>query len=310
MDAGTVQSDDEVMTNATIARFLLLAILWGGSFTLIKVSLEGLTPAQLVLARLILGAAVLLLVAAIRHVALPRGVQVWGHLAAAALFGNVLPFLLLSYGERSAGAGIAGVLIGATPLLTLTIAYAALAAERATARKLIGLLVGFAGIVLVVAPWRDAGGSLGGEIACFGAAVSYAISFVYVRKFLSPRGLAPLALAAGQLFVAVVLQGLVSPLLAWGTPHATGRVVLSIVLLGVLSTGLAYVLYFRLIGDVGATTASAVNYVVPIAAVLVAAAFLGEAVTWNIVAGGVTVLLGMAYAESRLPTPSRPSQLT
>jgi drug/metabolite transporter (DMT)-like permease len=310
VDAATIQSDDEVMTNATIVRFLLLGVLWGSSFTLIKVSLEGLTPAQLVLARLILGAAVLLLVAAIRHVALPRGAQVWGLLTAAALFGNVLPFLLLSYGERSAGAGIAGVLIGATPLLTLTIAYAALATERATARKLIGLLVGFAGIVLVIAPWRDANGSLGGEIACFGAAVSYAISFVYVRKFLSPRGLAPLSLAAGQLLAAVVLQGLVSPLLEWGAPHPTGRVVLSIVLLGVLSTGLAYVLYFRLIGDVGATMASAVNYVVPIAAVLVGAAFLGEAVTWNVVVGGVTVLVGMAYAENRLPAMSRPPQLT
>jgi drug/metabolite transporter (DMT)-like permease len=281
-------------------RFLLLALLWGSSFTMIKVSLEGLSPAQLVLARLALGAAVLLGVAAIRHVGLPRGRAVWGHLAGAALFGNVLPFLLLSYGERTAGAGIAGVLIGATPLLTMTIAYAALAAERATARKVIGLLAGFAGLVLVVAPWRDAGGSFAGELACFGAAVSYAISFVYVRRFLSPRGLAPLALAAGQLLVAVVLQAAVSPLLEWGAVHLTGRVVASIVLLGVLCTGLAYVLYFRLIADLGATTASAVNYVVPIAAVLIGVVLLGEPVTWNIVAGGLIVLAGMAYAENRL----------
>jgi drug/metabolite transporter (DMT)-like permease len=280
--------------------FLLLALLWGSSFTLIKVSLEGLSPAQLVLARLALGAAVLLAVAAIRHVGLPRGRAVWGHLAGAALLGNVLPFLLLSYGERTAGAGIAGVLIGATPLLTLTIAYAALAAERATARKVIGLLVGFAGLVLVVAPWRDAGGSFAGELACFGAAVSYAASFVYVRRFLSPRGLAPLALAAGQLVVAVALQAAVSPVLEWGAVHLTGRVVASIVLLGVLSTGLAYVLYFRLIADLGATTASAVNYVVPIAAVLIGAVLLGEPVTWNVVAGGLIVLAGMAYAENRL----------
>ena len=116
------------MNSATLTRFLLLAVLWGSSFTMIKVSLEGLSPAQLVLSRLVLGAAVLVAVAAIRRVALPRGGTVWVHLAGAALFGNVLPFLLLSYGERTAGAGIAGVLIGATPLLTLTIAYAALSA--------------------------------------------------------------------------------------------------------------------------------------------------------------------------------------
>jgi drug/metabolite transporter (DMT)-like permease len=272
------------------------------------VSLEGLSPAQLVLARLALGAAVLVSVAALRHVALPRGGAVWGHLAGAALFGNVLPFLLLSYGERTADAGIAGVLIGATPLLTLAIASAALATERATARKVAGLVAGFLGIVLVLAPWQATGGSLGGEVACFGAALSYAISFVYVRRFLSPRGLAPLALAAGQLLVAVALQAAVSPLLEWGAVRLTGRVAASIVLLGLLCTGLAYVLYFRLIADIGATSASAVNYVVPIAAVLVGAVFLGEAVTWNVVAGGLIVLLGMAYAENRLarrPAPAR-----
>jgi drug/metabolite transporter (DMT)-like permease len=277
-------------------------MLWGSSFTLIKVSLEGLTPAQLVLSRLVLGAAVLVVVAAVRHVALPRSRVVWGHLVAAALFGNVLPFLLLSYGERTAGAGMAGVLIGATPLLTMTIAYVALAGERTTVRKATGLVLGFLGIVVVLAPWREAAGSLGGEIACFGAAVSYAISFVYVRRFLSPRGLAPLALAGGQLLVAVILQALVSPFLAWGPVTLTPRVLVSIVLLGVLSTGLAYVLYFGLIADIGATSASAVNYVVPIAAVLIGVAFLGEAVTWNVVAGGVVVLLGMAYAENRLTT--------
>ena len=286
-------------------RFVVLALLWGSSFTLIKESLAGLSPAQLVLARLVLGAAVLLSIAAIRRVGLPRGAAVWGHLTAAALFGNVIPFLLLSYGERTAGAGIAGVLVGATPLLTLAVAAFALAEERATARKLIGLLVGFAGLVVVIAPWRTGGGSAGGELACFGAAVSYAAGFVYVRKFLSPRHLPPMSLAAGQLSMAVVLQAAVSPFLQWGAVSLTPRVTVSIVLLGVLSTGLAYVLYFRLIGEVGATTASAVNYLVPIAAVVVGAITLGERLTLTTVAGGVIVLVGMAYAENRLRRPRR-----
>jgi drug/metabolite transporter (DMT)-like permease len=291
-------------------RFLVLALLWGSSFSLIKAALAGLSPAQLVLARLVLGAAVLLSVAAVRRVSLPRGTVVWVHLTAAALFGNVLPFLLLSYGERSTGAGIAGVLVGATPLLTLTIAAVALADERATARKLTGLLVGFAGLVVVVAPWHSAVGSVGGELACFGTAVSYAVSFVYVRRFLSPLGLAPMALAAGQLSAGVVLQAAASPFLEWGAVTLTPRVTISVVLLGVLSTGLAYVLYFRLIGEAGATTASAVNYLVPVAGVLVAAAFLGERITWNVVAGGLIVLLGMGYAENRLRRRAAPAAAT
>lgn len=288
------------MNNASVARFLLLALLWGSSFTFIKVSLEGLTPSQLVLTRLVLGAAVLLAIVGLRRVGLPRGGALWGHIAAAALFGNVIPFLLLSYGEQTTGAGIAGVLVGSTPLLTLTLAAAALPTERATMRKVVGLLVGFGGVVLVIGPWHDALGSFGGRLACFGAAASYAVGFVYVRKYLSPRGLAPLSLAASQLVAAAALQAVATPFLAWQTPQLTGRVVGSIVILGLLSTGLAYVLYFRLIGDVGATTASAVNYVVPVFAVLIGVLLLGEPVTWNLLAGGLVVLIGVAYAENRL----------
>jgi drug/metabolite transporter (DMT)-like permease len=288
------------MKNASVVRFLLLALLWGSSFTLIKVTLGGLTPGQLVLTRLVLGALVLLSICSVRRVALPRSVQIWGHVAAAALFGNVIPFLLLSYGEQTTGAGIAGVLIGATPLLTLMIAAGALSTERATARKIVGLVVGFVGVVLVIGPWHEAAGSLGGQLACCGAAISYACGFVYVRKFLSPLGLAPMALACSQLIAAAVLQAVVTPFLAWQTPHLTGPVIAAILALGVLSTGLAYVLYFRLIGDVGATTASAVNYVVPVFAVLISLLLLSEPVTWNVVVGGLVVLAGVAYAENRV----------
>jgi drug/metabolite transporter (DMT)-like permease len=293
------------MKNATVARFLLLATLWGSSFTFIKVSLEGLTPGQLVLTRLVLGALVLTSVAALRKVPLPRSAAVWGHIAAAALFGNVLPFLALSYGEQSAGAGFAGVIIGCTPLLTLTLAAMVLPTERATARKAVGLAAGFAGVVVVIGPWHDTLGSVGRQLACLGAAASYAIGFVYVRKYISPRKLPSLALAASQLIAAAALQAVATPFLPWHAPHLNARAATSIVLLGLLGTGLAYVIYFRLINDVGATTASAVNYVVPVTAVLIGAILLGETVTWNLVVGGLIVLLGMGYAESRLKRPQR-----
>ncbi|MFD3525396.1 DMT family transporter [Streptomyces sp. NPDC058653] len=297
------------MTNATLARFLLLALLWGSSFMLIKVSLDGLTPGQIVLARLILGAAVLALIVAVRKVNLPRSGEIWRHIAVAALFGNVVPFLLISYGEQTAGAGLAGVLIGVTPLLTLTLATAALPTERATPRKAIGLVAGFLGVVLVMGPWSDSAGSLGGQLACVGAALSYACGFVYVRKFLSPKGLAPTALAASQLIAAAVLQTFATPFLTWHTPELTGKVVAAVVGLGVLSTGLAYVLYFRLIGDVGATTASAVNYVVPVFAVLTGVLLLSEPVTWNLIVGGLVVLAGVGYAENRITGPRREPSL-
>jgi drug/metabolite transporter (DMT)-like permease len=289
------------MKNYTsLARFLLLATLWGSSFTLIKVSLEGLTPSQLVLSRLFMGALLLIAIALATRTALPRSAQVWGHYAGAALFGNVIPFLLLSYGEKTTGAGIAGVLIGGTPLLTLTVATLVLPEERATARKAVGLVAGFAGVVILIGPWSDRLGSAGGQLACLGAALSYAVGFVYVRRFLSPRGVKPLAGAASQLVAATVIQGAVTPFLEWDTPALTGRVTAAVVALGVLSTGLAYILYFRLINDLGAVTASAVNYVVPVAAVIVGVLVLDEPVTWNLVVGGLVVLIGMGYAENRV----------
>jgi drug/metabolite transporter (DMT)-like permease len=199
---------------------------------------------------------------------------------------------------------MAGVLIGATPLVTLGIAALALPTEPVTRRKVVGLLAGFAGVVLVIGPWRDAGGSVGARFACLAAAFSYAIGFVYVRRFLSPRGLAPLALAASQLAAAAVLQAVATPFLAWHAPAVGLRVGASVGVLGLLGTGLAYVLYFRLIGDLGATTASAVNYLVPVFAVVISIVLLGEPLSWNLAAGGLVVLAGVAYAENRVRLPA------
>ena len=117
------------------ARLLTLALLWGSSFTFIKMSLEGLAPGQVVLFRLALGALLLLSFAALRGVRLPAGRRTWGLIAVAATLGNVAPFLLLSYGEQTATAGVAGALVGATPLLTLGIAAAVIPAERLGTRR-------------------------------------------------------------------------------------------------------------------------------------------------------------------------------
>lgn len=288
------------MNKATLTRFLLQAAVWGSSFTLIKLALEGLAPGQIVLSRLVLGALVLIALAAIQRVTLKMSPKQWGHVAVAAVFGNVAPYLLLTYGERSTGAGVAGVLVAGTPLLTLLIATVVLQDEHNDRRRVLGFLLGFVGVTVVIAPWHDQLGSMSARIACFFAAVSYAAGYVYVRKFLSGKGIHPLTLATDQLIAASAILAVAAPFLGWRTPHLDVPVVVSIVLLGALSTGFANILYFRLIEDVGATTAAAVDYVVPIFAVLFSVAILGEHLTWNIVVGGVIVLLGMGLAEGRL----------
>jgi drug/metabolite transporter (DMT)-like permease len=287
------------MNRTSLLQFLLLGTIWGASYTFIKVSLDGLTPAQLVLARIVLGLLLLLGFLSVRKIRLPKLGSVWGHVTVAAALGMVVPFLLLAFGERHTSAAMAGVLIAALPLVTLAAATTFLPTERATSRKLAGFLAGFAGVVLIMAPWESEGGTIGGQLAVLGAACSYAAQTVYIRKFIVPYKLAPVALAASQLVMATILQAAVTPTMAWETPNLTWQVVSSIIVLGVFGTGLAYVLYFRLITDLGATTASSVNYLVPVVGMVVSTSLLGESLTWNMIVGVVIVMVGLAVAENR-----------
>jgi drug/metabolite transporter (DMT)-like permease len=195
------------------------------------------------------------------------------------------------------------VLNGTTPLFTLGVALAALPEERWSATRAGGMLLGFLGVLVVVGPWRDGDprtSSLPGQLACLGAAACYGVSFVYTRRFLAGRGHPPLALAAGQLFAAAGLLTVAAPVLAATPIRWSPQVLASVLLLGALGTGVAYLLYYRLIADAGATSASMVTYLVPVVAVLLGVIVLGEPVSWNLFAGAGLVVLGVALAEGRL----------
>ena len=288
------------MKRISVVLFFLLGLIWGGSYIFIKIALDGLAPAQLVLTRLVLGTTVLLIVVRLRKMKLPRSGIVWAHISVTAILGMVAPFLLLAWGETRTSGAMAGVLIAATPLLTMVAATTILPTERATWRKAIGLLVGFGGVVLVISPWGVSGGSLPGQLAVLVAAASYAAQTVYVRKNLSQRGVPPLASATTQVILATIMQAAITPFFPWQTPALSVPIVTSISILGVIGTGLAYLIYFRLIGELGATTASAVNYIVPLCAMLLSVILLSEPITWNMIAGTIVVLGGLAFAENRI----------
>jgi drug/metabolite transporter (DMT)-like permease len=286
------------MNRKSTLLFVLLAIIWGGSYTFIKISLGGLTPAQIVLGRLLFGAAFMHVVLRVRGVKLPP-LGVWPHIAVTSILGMVLPFFLLAWGERHTSAALASVLIAATPLLTMGVVTAMLPNEKASWRKAGGLLIGFGGVALIVSPWAQAAGSLQGHLAVLCAAASYAAQTVYVRKYLSQRGIAPLSSSAAQVTIGLGLHLLVMPFFPWATPTLTAPVVISTAILGMIGTGLAYLIYFRLIGDLGPTSASAVTYLVPIAGMLFGFGLLDEPITWNMIAGTIVVLAGIAFAEKR-----------
>jgi drug/metabolite transporter (DMT)-like permease len=291
------------VSRASAIRLGLLALLWGSSFLFIKVSLEGLSPIQIVLARMAAGALVLLGIIAVRHDRLPREPRTWGHIAVAAVVGNLIPYFLFGWGEERVDSSVAGTLNATTPLFTLAIAYTTRTETTITRERLGGFLLGFLGAVLIVTPWESAGGSAAGALACLAAAASYGISYVYMRRYLTGRGTSPLALAAAQITLGALMLILTAPALATQPVDLQLDVVLSVLALGALGTGLAYKLNYQLIHDEGATTASTVTYLLPIVAVILGAIILAEPITWNLFAGTAIVLAGVALSERRFAKP-------
>jgi drug/metabolite transporter (DMT)-like permease len=282
------------------ARLLLLGLVWGLSFLFIKVALEGLPPLGIALGRSVAGALTMwALVAAIR-LAVPRDRTLWRHVLVVSVVANAIPFALFSWGELHVTSGVAGVYNATTPLWTLLVAIAALPQERPTRERVAGLALGTVGVVTVLGPWRGVGeNTILGQVACLGAAASYGVAFNYVRRYVIPYRLNPVVLTACQLTAATVLLAVVAPF-GGGTVHLTWRVTGSVLALGALGTGFAFVLYHGLIRDLGATSASMVTFVIPVVAVAVGAVVLGEPVTWNLFAGALVVVLGVALAEGRL----------
>jgi drug/metabolite transporter (DMT)-like permease len=273
-------------------------VLWGSGFLFVKLALRGLSPSQVVLGQLAFGALVLLITVAIRRQSLPQVSREWVYLAGMALLANIAPYLLFSWSEQRIASGLAGALSGTTPLLTLLLARA-FGVGRLTPPRVLGLALGLAGVVCLAAPWHNGSRavSLTGVLAALGAAACYAGSYVYARLLLTNRGMEPLVLAAAQLTLGTVLLGSAVPWIGRQPITLSGDVVLSVVALGVLSTGIAYVLNYRLIQDEGPTVASMTNYLTPVVAVLLGIAFVDERLTWNLIIGTAMILVGLWIAE-------------
>jgi drug/metabolite transporter (DMT)-like permease len=299
--SATGTGPDPTASVAALPRLALLALMWGVSFLFIKVALEGLAPAQIVLGRLLAGGAVLGGIVALRREPLPRRPVLWAHLLAMGVLGNVVPFFLFAWGEQRASSSLAGIYNATTPLLTLLVAIVALPQERPNAARAAGLGLGFLGVLVVLAPWRGVGAAgFTGQAAFVAAAACYGVSFVYTRRFLSGSGYSPLALSAGQIGGAAAVLVLLTPFVALTPVSLPPRVVASVLALGAFGTGLAYLIYYGLIRDVGATTASTVTYLTPLVAVALGVAVLGDQVYWNHVVGAAVVVLGVAVAEGRI----------
>lgn len=280
-------------------QFAALALVWGASFLFIKVGLQGLSALQVAAARLDFGALTLLSLVVLLRVRLPRELRVWGHIAVVSLTLCVIPFVLYPWAEQTINSGLASIYNAATPLMTTLVTLAALRAERPGRMQLLGLALGFLGVCVVLAPWQliGHGGPVLAQFACLGATLSYGIGFVYMRKYVTPLGLPALTVAGIQVGTGSVLMTVVVAVADHHRMVATPAAALSMLALGVLGTGLAYVWNTRIINGWGATAASSVTYLTPVIGVLLGALLLGERIGWHEPLGGAIVIAGIMLSR-------------
>ncbi len=277
-----------------------LALLWGSGFFWIKLALDGLTPFQLTFARLALGALVLGAIVAVRRLPVPRTRRMWVHLTVAALIANAIPYTLFAVAEQTVASSLAGTINATTPLWTAVIASSVGVDRLASPRRVVGLVIGFGGALVLLSPWDgDVRGSVLGALACIGAAVSYGVSYVYQARYITNRGVPPLMLAFAQTCAATVLLALTLPVAGRQAPNLTATVLLAITVLGVLGTGIAYVINYALITTEGPTAASVVTYLVPAVSVALGVTFLSESTGPGLLGGAALILLGVALVQRR-----------
>jgi drug/metabolite transporter (DMT)-like permease len=285
--------------SAWLPGYLALAAIWGSSFLFIKVGLRELHPVYITLGRVGFGALTLGLILLVTRTRLPRDLATWGHLAFCGVVGVAVPFTLFGYGEQHVASVLAGIWNATTPLATLPVAVLIFGTERMSRRRLIGLGLGFVGVLTILGVWRGAAGNdLVGQLECFGAALCYAVAIPYQRRFLAGRAESGVALAAGQLIVATALLAVVAPLVAGPPPTTLSLpVVASVAALGALGTGIAFALNFRVIRLAGATTSASVTYLAPLWATAVGFFVLGERLAWYQPVGAAIVLVGVGTSQ-------------
>jgi drug/metabolite transporter (DMT)-like permease len=288
---------------ASVLRLATLALLWGSGFLLIKIALRGFTPFEIVLVRLALGGLVLAAYLWIRRIPLPRDRLTWLHLSVAAALANVAPYLLFAIAERQIDSTVAGMINATTPLFTIILAILVRHESRPSGIRLLGLSVGLVGTAILLSPWRLGSQFTSlGALAALTASLCYAVSYIYMDRFLAKRQLSPITLSSAQLMMATAITALGAPIPgSLAQPAFRLDAVISLITLGVLGTGVAYVLNYRIIASDGASAASVVTYLLPVTAVILGAVVLNESPTLHAIVGMLIVLLGVGLTQHRIP---------
>ena len=281
--------------------YIALGIVWGCSFIFIKLGLEFLTPFGVAFGRCALGALALVIYLKFKKLSLVRNRAMIGHLWVVALLLNVIPGIFFAWAETEVTSILAGIINAVTPLMTLVAIILVTRNERPTVPQVLGLFLGFLGVLTVLGAWQGLGDNpLWAILVLLAAVTCYGFSFPYSRRFILPAGLAPEVMAATQVLLAAIT--LLPLYLIDGIAKDEYRLgpMLAMMALGVFGSGFAYIWNFTIMRAAGSAIASSVTYVTPVVAVIVGLIFLQEKLHWYEPVGAGVVLLGAAIAQGRI----------
>lgn len=286
---------------------IVLSILWGGSFFFNKLTVAEWPPFAVVQVRVGLAALALLLVVRIAGQSMAVGRELWFAFFGMGILNNLIPFSLFLWGQQQIASGLASILNATTPIFAVLVMHC-FGNEKATGLKLGGVLAGLVGVAILMGPdaLSGLGSNLAAQIACILAAVSYAFSGLLGRRF---RGVSPLVAATGQLSASTLMMIPIVFVMhpPWTLPVPSQTAFLALVGLALISTALAYLLFFRIMRTAGPSNVMLVTFLIPVSAILLGSGLLGEDLLPRHFAGMAAIFVGLALIDGRIVRIARPS---
>ena len=289
-------------STSVAVQFVLCGIIWGSSFLFMKISLGGLTPAQVAWSRLVLGAITLGIFVLARRETLPRSIRIWGHMLVLGVTFCVAPFLLFAWAQQHVTSGLGSIYNATTPIMTAVMAGLVFRVEKLRPVQLLGILVGILGVMVIIAPWQglDLAQSVPAQLAMLGATACYGFSLAYMRKFVSNTGMSALMFSFLNIGLGAAVMVVLTPVLVIAPVALSPAVVGAVLALGCLGTGIAYIWNQNTLRAWGPTRASTVTYITPIVGVALGMIVLGEPLSWNEPVGVLVVFAGILLAQDRI----------
>ncbi|MGJ7039760.1 drug/metabolite transporter (DMT)-like permease [Shinella sp. BE166] len=285
------------------ALLIALSLLWGGSFLFNGILVRELPTLTIVALRVALAAIALWTIVRLSGHAIPKSREVWLAFLGMGVLNNIIPFSLIVWGQTHIASGLASILNATTPLFAVIAAHLLTQDEKMTGSRLIGVLVGFAGVALMIGPsvLSDLGTNVLAQLAVLGGAVSYSIAGIFGRRF-RRMGLPPLLPAAGQVTTSAALMLPVALIVdrPWTLAMPSAEAWMALFGLAFLATALAYVIFFRILATAGATNLMLVTFLIPVSAILLGALVLGEMLAPKHFAGMALIAVGLAAIDGRL----------